>query len=105
MGYSPLDGVFRPMVLSSSSIFWGLQFSFPQVYQHPKTGEFFEVEEFGLFELVRKWSREFTVATPMIVEGKRTNIPIRLGKRCFSWINTHPQLQMKGLSITGLKFL
>jgi len=105
MGYSRLDGVFRPMVLGSSSIFWGLQFSFPQVYQHPKTGEFLEVEGFGLFDQVRKWSREYTVPTPMLVDGKRMNIPIRLGKKCFSWINAHPQLQMKDLSVKGLKSL
>ncbi|HEX2582832.1 MAG TPA: hypothetical protein VHL30_01815 [Chlamydiales bacterium] len=102
MGYSTVDGEFRPMVLSRESIFWGLQFSFPQVYQHPKTGEFFDVEKFDLFQSVRKWSREHTVATPMLVGGKRVNIPIRLGKGCFSWINQHPQLKAKGLSVVEL---
>jgi hypothetical protein len=102
MGYSTVDGEFRPMILSRESIFWGLQFSFPQVYQHPKTGEFFDVEDFGLFQAVRKWSREHTVATPMFVDGKRVNIPIRLGKRCFPWINSHPQLKAKGLSVVEL---
>ena len=37
MGYSDVDQEFRPMILSQNSIFWGLQFSFPQVYQDPKT--------------------------------------------------------------------
>lgn len=102
MGYSTVDGEFRPMILSRESIFWGLQFSFPQIYQHPKTGEFFDVEDSSLFKSVRKWSRERTVATPMIVDGKRVNIPIRLGKQCFSWINKHPQLIAKGLSVLEL---
>jgi hypothetical protein len=104
MGYSTVDGEFRPMILSQDAIFWGLQFSFPQVYQHPKTGEFFETEDFGLFQAVRQWSRTHTVATPMIVEGKRVNIPIRLGKRCFPWINKHPQLKAKHLSVVELAY-
>ena len=34
--YSPIDGVFRPNSMGQNSIFWGLQFSFPQIYQDPK---------------------------------------------------------------------
>lgn len=93
--YSPLDAVFRPMTLGSNSIFWGLQFSFPQIYQDPKTMEFHEVDEspnVELFQKVKQWVRDTTRATPFIVDGKRTNVPIRLGKSCFSWIYNHPQL-------------
>ena len=104
MGYSSVDGEFRAMILSQEAIFWGLQFSFPQVYQHPKTGELLDVEDSSLFQSIRKWSREHTVATPMVVNGKRVNIPIRLGKRCFSWIHRHPQLQSKGLSVLELSY-
>jgi len=102
MGYSTIDGLFRPMVLSNESIFWGLQFSFPQVYQHPKTGELFETKVSELFQALRKWSREHTVATPMLVDGKRINLPMRLGKRCFSWINNHPHLKAKHLAVMEL---
>lgn len=101
MGYSEVDRVFRPMLLSQESIFWGLQFSFPQVFEHPVKG-FLEPKEFlnaHLFQIVRKWSRNYTMATPMVVEGVRQNIPIRLGKRCFSWINRHPQLKQRKLSV------
>jgi hypothetical protein len=105
MGYSTVDGEFRPMILSRDSIFWGLQISFPQVYQHPKTMELLEVEEglnVELYQLIRRWVRDNTVATPMLVEGKRKNIPIRIGKRCFSWVNTHPQLLAQKLSVLEL---
>ncbi len=102
MAYSPVDEKFRPMILSRDSIFWGLQFSFPQVCQHPKTMEFFTPKDFGLFKRVQEWSRKYTVATPMFVDNKRVNIPIRLGKGCFSWINKHPQLVSKGLSVVEL---
>jgi hypothetical protein len=102
MTYSSVDKSFRPMTLSADSIFWGLQFSFPQVYQDPKTQEFIE-EEMGpnedAFRVLRKWVREFTMATPMWVEGKRVNLPIRIGKECMPWINRHPQLQAKGIQV------
>jgi len=104
MGYSTVDGEFRSMILSQESIFWGLQFSFPQVYQHPKTGELFEVEDSSFFKRVRTWAKEHSVPTPMVVDGKRVNIPIRLGKRCFPWINRHPQLRAKNLSVLELSY-
>jgi hypothetical protein len=103
MGFSPIDKEYRPMILSQNSIFWGLQFSYPQVYQEPKTKEFKESEDSELFQAIRKWIRNTTVPTPMLYEGKRTNIPIRLGKNCFSWINNHPQLKPQGLSVLELK--
>jgi hypothetical protein len=107
MGYSSVDGVFRPMVLSQESIFWGLQFSFPQVIQQSKTMDLVEVEEgpnLELFQTVRKWVRERTVAIPMVVDGKRINLPMRLGKTCFSWINRHPQLVSRNFSVLELSY-
>jgi hypothetical protein len=93
--YSPIDGVFRPMTMGTENIFWGLQFSFPQIYQDPKTMEFFEIDESPnaeLFQKIKLWVRNETRATPFMVDGKRVNVPIRLGKNCFSWIHNHPQL-------------
>lgn len=90
--YSPIDGVFRPMTMGFESIFWGLQFSFPQIYQDPKTLEFLEIKPSRLFQTIKHWVREETRATPFIVDGKKINVPIRLGKECFSWIQHHPQL-------------
>jgi hypothetical protein len=100
--YSPIDGVFRPMTMGPESIFWGLQFSFPQIYQNPKTMELLEVEESAnteLFQKVKQWVRDTTRATPFIVEGKRVNATIRIGKNSFNWIKKHPQLAIKNLSI------
>lgn len=99
MGYSPIDQEFRPMILSQDCIFWGLQFSFPQVYQDPKTNELKETKESDLFQALRKWIRNNTLPTPMLVQQKKVNLPIRLGKSCLSWINQHPQLRAKGLTV------
>lgn len=100
--YSPIDEVFRPMTMGSGSIFWGLQFSFPQIYQEPKTMEFLEVDESPnteLFQKIKQWVRDATRATPFVVDEKRTNVPIRLGKNCFSWIHNHAQLVQQGISV------
>lgn len=99
--YSEIDGVFRPMSMGLESVFWGLQFSFPGVYQDAKTMELREVERGKLFETVRLWVRDATRATPFVVGGNRINSPIRLGKLCFPWIGQHPQLQAQGISIHG----
>lgn len=100
--YSSLDGVFRPMTMGPHNIFWGLQFSFPQIYQHPKTMELLEVEEglnSELFQKIKVWVRDETRPTPFLVGEKRTNVPIRLGKSCFSWIHQHPQLQEQKIGV------
>lgn len=100
--YSPVDRVFRPMSLGLRSVFWGLQFSYPQIYQDPTTMELKKVEKLSLFETIRYWVRDRTRSTPFVVEGTRINTPIRLGKKCFSWINDHPELIAQGIVVHGL---
>lgn len=102
--YSFADETFRSMVLGYESIQWGLQFAYPQLYQNEKLQifSFKEQAQFpnnSLFKRLQHWIRHQTIATPFEVQGKRTNVPIRLGKQCLSWINTHPQLQAKGLKV------
>lgn len=100
--YSAVDGIFRPMTMGYESIFWGLQFAFPQIYQDPKTMEFLEVDEspnLELFQKIKQWVRDETRATPFLVEEKRINVPIRLGKHCFSWIHKHPQLIQQRIGV------
>lgn len=102
--YSSLDGVFRPMSMGEKSIFWGLQFSFPQIYQEGKSLEFKEPERNRLFENLRLWVRNATRPTPFLVQDKtgeikKINAPIRLGKNCFSWIGRHPQLLQQHIGV------
>lgn len=105
LDYSVTDGKFRSMVLGPTSVFWGLQFSYPQIYQDPsilKVEQVKEGTEFpntSLFRRLQHWIRHHTAPTPFIVDEKRINVPIRLGKRCFEWINHHPQLAPKGLKV------
>lgn len=101
--YSNEDKTFRSQQFGEGGIEWGVQFSYPQLYQDPITQDVMEVDDSfsntSAFRILQKWIRHNTVATPFVVEGKRINAPIRLGKNCFSWIHSHPDL--KGISIYG----
>lgn len=103
--YSDLDKQFHPMVLSEESVTWGIQFSYPQLCQDPKTSEILKVSKgrdfpnTELFAVLGKWLRDHTLPTPFIVEGKRTNAPIRIGKQALHWVNKHPQLSQKKIEV------
>jgi hypothetical protein len=105
LGYSEIEEKFRPMVFGKDSIDWGIQFSYPQLFQNPKTHQAEKVDisaEFPntiLFQQLQRWLRLHSQPTPFIVQGKKINIPIRIGKKCFSWINNHPQLIQKNMKI------
>lgn len=105
MDYSIHDGKFRSMVYGTESIHWGIQFSYPQLFQDQTTKEIFQVADnelfpnTHLFRLLQKWIRRNTVPTPFLAEGVKINVPMRLGKKCFPWINKHPQLLKKNLTV------
>jgi hypothetical protein len=100
---SSADGKFYPGVFSGESFTWGVQFSYPQIYQDPKEGTYKKVnEDFSnthKFQKMGRWMRQFTVPATFVWKGVKTSVPIRLGKNCFSWINTHPQLISKGITV------
>jgi len=108
IGYSSADEKFRSGSYGSDAISWGLQFSYPQLYQDNKTHEVFQVKNNAqfpnteLFQKIQKWVRNNTVPTPFLINEKQLNVPMRLGKQCFGWINSHPQLIEKGIMITKL---
>ncbi len=97
--YSSSDGQFRPMTLGAGAIFWGLQFSYPQVYQEAKTGEIKEIGKNPFFAKLRPWIRQWTRPVPFVVEGRRMNSSLRLGNHCFSWIHHHPQLKEQNIQV------
>lgn len=101
--YSPIDSKFRSMVFGKETISWGLQFSYPQIIENPTTREIEQVKDnfsnTSLFRILRKWIRHHTIPTPFLVNSIKTNVPIRLGKKCLPWINQHPQLQAKSIRV------
>lgn len=100
---------FHSGVMGEESITWGIQFSYPQLFLDPKTSAIGKVEKneafpnTELFQNLAKWVRNFTSATPFVFEGKTINQPIRLGKKCFEWINNHPALKAKKLYVADRK--
>lgn len=105
IGYSTVDKQFRPMVMGTSSIHWGLQFSYPQIFQDNRSKNIMKVDESPdfpnthLFRQLQRWLRQHSVPTPFLVGEQRCNVPMRLGKNCFKWIRQHPQLKEKGISV------
>lgn len=104
---SDVDGKYHPMIQGDDSISWGLQFSYPQIAQDPKTSNFSKVDDSfvntQLFSALSKALRKLSVPTPFIYRDVKTNVPIRLGKQCFTWIEKHPQLIKKGVQVCALK--
>ncbi|ADI39089.1 putative uncharacterized protein [Waddlia chondrophila 2032/99] len=95
LGFSPFDKKFRPMVLGKGSMPWGIQFSYPTLFQDRETQQVLKVgTEFPntfLFQAFRKWVRRYTVPTPFVVDGETINAPVRIGREARQWINVHPQ--------------
>lgn len=109
MGHSAVDGKFRPMVHGKDSIVWGIQLSYPQLYRDPLTNRIEKVEisekfpNTQLYRNIQKWLRQHTVPTPFCINEVVVNVPMRLGKGCLSWINRHPQLVARGISVKVCK--
>jgi hypothetical protein len=107
--FSRVDQKYHSMVLGKESVTWGLQFSYPQIYQDPKDHSFSKVVDSpyfpntALFTRLAKWLRGNTMPTPLMAEGKRTNVPIRIGKQCLEWIDRHPHLIAQDISLCLLK--
>jgi hypothetical protein len=103
--YSTVDKKFHSMVFGTDSIAWGIQFSYPQLFQDNETKQVEIVKNnkafpnSPLFQHLQKWIRKETIPTPFIAEGKLTNVPMRLGKECLPWINQHPQLVGKNIRV------
>lgn len=105
LGFSHMDQKFRSMVFGKDSLSWGIQFSYPQVFQDPVTKQILTVNESSefpntnLFRTLQRWVRHHTLPTPFLVGNKRINVPVRLGKNSFSWINHHPGLSQHELNV------
>lgn len=95
--YSAFDHSFRSMVFGPTSMPWGLQWSHPQVYQDPITQAIYKVADAPnkpnnlLFRTLQRWMRHHTEPLQVLVAGKRTCLPIRVGPGCLKWMQTHPQ--------------
>lgn len=99
---SKADHKIHPMVMSPDSICWGVQFAFPQIFFDGTGGSYSKTTQFPnneLFSKIVKWLRAESVPTTLIWDGQKVATPIRLGKACFAWIASHPQLKAQGIQV------
>ncbi len=105
--YTKNDAKFHSMSLGEKSISWGVRLSYPQLFQYPdtrKVEDALDEERFinaTLYSAIRPWLRLHSLPTPFLVDGKRVNDPMRIGKKCLSWIHNHSELASRGLAIYG----
>jgi hypothetical protein len=98
-GISAVDSKVRSMVFGQDTIFWGIQWSFPQLYMDAETREIIKLilqdinGNFAFFREFQRWMRYHTEPAVFQINGKSVATPIRIGKQCKSWIHKHPQLQ------------
>lgn len=104
--YSKDDHKFRSMVFGQDAVYWGIQFAYPQLFQDEShlVKQVKEGDEFPntrLFKALQRWVRQHTLPTPFVIQDRQVNIPMRLGKACFPWINQHPQLASLGVRVSS----
>jgi hypothetical protein len=101
--YLPELHTFKEKVYGHDLIPWGLQFSYPQLFQDPESQAISNPLQEGanalLFKQQQRWIREHTKPTFFFTEQGEVRTAIRLGKHCFSWIHTHPKLQEAGIRV------
>jgi hypothetical protein len=101
--YSKEEKAIYSGVFGRESIFWGVQFSYPQIFFDPEEQAHKKVDESisntRLFRTLQRWVRTATKPLFFLMDGERRVAPFRLGKNCFSWIRRHPQIIAQGLEI------
>ncbi|MBX9924346.1 MAG: hypothetical protein K2Y01_09570 [Rhabdochlamydiaceae bacterium] len=96
--FSSFDHQIRSMVASPESFGWGIQISYPQIYEHPKTHQFAKVLlEEGFpnskpFKEMVFWLRKNTQPVALQEDG-RAYAPFRIGKLSLNARETHKGLQ------------
>ena len=105
ISFSRMDYQFHSNVMGMDTIQWGIQISYPQLFQDPlqkKTVNALLQKNFPdahEFKKIQHWMRENTVPTIFSVDDKRIVTPFRIGKECLDWINIHPELLEKNITV------
>jgi hypothetical protein len=103
--FSQDDHQFRSMVLGLEAFPFGIQLSYPQLYQEPKTHELKKVlldpsfENTPLYKKIKQWIKTNTRPISFLVEDKKVTIPCRIGKEALLFVNNHPWLIKKNLKV------
>ncbi len=93
------EGKVLSMVQGQGAIRFGLQFSYPMIFQDPDTLHVLNVlrcENFSrttsLYRILNQFIREHTNPLAILWQGRKRRLPVKLGKDCFSWVGKHHDL-------------
>lgn len=94
-----LDKSGKPLsqVFSAGAASFGLQLSYPAIFQDALTGGVFSTAKnsfagWKLFSAIRSWIRSHTFPLPIHFQEKNSRLPIRLGRLAATWITSHVDL-------------
>lgn len=87
-------GRMLPQVFSNEAICWGVQLSYPAIFQDGYIMEVFQATRkpfsgWQLFSSIRSWMRNHTVPLPIHFKEKIIYLPIRIGREASTWIANH----------------
>lgn len=97
--FSSFDHQIRSMVTNPDSFAWGIQISYPQIYEDPKTHYFSKVlleERFSnskIFKKIISWLRIHTGPVPLQEGEGRAYAPFRIGKQSLVKKDSHRGFQ------------
>lgn len=96
---SRFDGQIHPMALSPESFSWGIQISYPQIYEDPSTHQFSKVmlvKDFittEVFKEMVQWFRKNTKPVSLEIRDQKIYAPFRIGKESTDLVSSHLGLQ------------
>ena len=96
---SRFDGQIHPMALSQESFSWGIQISYPQIYEDPVTHQFSKVmlsKDFmntEVFKEMVQWFRKNTKPVSLEIQEQKIYAPFRIGKESTELVSSHLGLQ------------
>lgn len=82
--YTVAAGKLLPMTFGTDAKAWGIQLSYPYLYEDPSTGESVDTlksktSNNDLFKALRVWVRNQTAPATFTIEGKQVKTPLRQG--------------------------
>lgn len=97
---------FFAMSCGKGNISWGIQISFPMIFQKGPGEPVVQVKkgdtQFDLYTSLVRFLRKETLPTPFLIDGKRKNATFRIGKKVLSDIEGNlPQLEKAGILLSS----
>lgn len=96
---SKFDRKIYPMAMNADSFTYGLQISYPQIYEEPHTGKFKKMlleKDFPntiLYKQIVQWLRNHTKPAIFFIGDKEEVAPFRVGKKDKDWMSDHKRFK------------